>query len=109
MFPTAYATVPASTDSASHFHGNSAHLYRPNATVSSFVQDGIVSDWDAASRAIHHAFAERMRIPTLEEYPLLATEASWNSKENKERMCELAFEQWQAPAYYAVDKAVMSA
>ncbi|POY74614.1 hypothetical protein BMF94_2375 [Rhodotorula taiwanensis] len=109
VFPTAYATVPTSTDSASHFHGNSAHLYRPNATISSFVQDGIVSDWDAASRAIHHAFAERMRIPTLEEYPLLATEASWNPKENKERMCELAFEQWQAPAYYAVDKAVMSA
>lgn len=39
----------------------------------------------------------------------MATEPSWNTKDNKEKMVELAFETWQTPAYYAVDKAVMSA
>ena len=113
VFPSAYAAVPTSTPdaaaSASYIHGNSAHLYRPHAAVHNFVQDGIVADWDAASRAVEHAFAQRLRLDSLEEYPLLATEASWNPKENKELLCELAFEKWNAPAYYAVDKAVMSA
>ncbi|GAA5983625.1 hypothetical protein JCM10908_000356 [Rhodotorula pacifica] len=124
VFPSAYATVLSSSSDASastsadatpaathtHIHGNSAHLYRPKATISTFVQDGIVTDWDAASRAIDHAFNERLRLSgTLEEYPLLVTEASWNPKENKEKMCEIAFEGWNTPAYYAVDKAVMSA
>ncbi|GAA5864554.1 hypothetical protein JCM8547_005578 [Rhodosporidiobolus lusitaniae] len=111
VFPSAYASVPSpSPDSPPSFvHGNSIHLYRPNASVHSFISDGIVTDWDAASRAIEHAFTDRMRLSSLEEYPFLSTEASWNTKENKEKMCEIAFEKWGAPAYYAVDKAVMSA
>ncbi|GAA5965870.1 hypothetical protein JCM8115_000728, partial [Rhodotorula mucilaginosa] len=111
VFPSAYAAVPNpdAPASASYIHGNSAHLYRPRASIHNFVQDGIVADWDAASRAIEHAFAQRLRLDSLEEYPLLTTEASWNPKENKELLCELAFEKWNAPAYYAVDKAVMSA
>lgn len=50
-----------------------------------------------------------MRLTSLEDYPLLVTEPSWNTKENREKMVELAFEQWNAPAYYSVDRAVMSA
>lgn len=85
------------------------HLYRPRASVSAFVADGIVQDWDAAGRAVEHALTDRMRLDSLDEYPLLATEPAWNPKENKEKMVELAFETWKAPAFYAVDKAVMSA
>lgn len=110
LFPTAYSTVPASDPSQppSHVHGVAAQLYRPRATVQSFVQDGIVTDWHAAERAIDHAFSDRMRLKSLDEYPLLVTEPSWNTKDNRERMCELAFEKYHVPAYYAVDKAVMS-
>jgi len=110
VFPTSYSSVPSSDPSQppSFIHGVSSQLYRPNGTIQSFVQDGIVTDWDAAERAIDHAFSDRMRLKSLEEYPLLVTEPSWNTKENREKMCEIAFEKWQAPAYYAVDKAVMS-
>lgn len=111
LFPTAFATVPSSDPSQppTYVHGNNVHLYRPHATVSSFVADQIVTDWDAAGRALEHAFQDRMRVKTLEEFPLMATEPSWNTKENKEKMCELAFETWQTPAFYSVDKAVMIA
>ncbi|BGP32230.1 Actin-related protein 4 [Rhodotorula toruloides] len=111
LFPTAFATVPSSDPSQppTYVHGNNVHLYRPHATVSSFVADQIVTDWDAAGRALEHAFQDRMRVKTLEEFPLMATEPSWNTKENKEKMCELAFETWQTPAFYSVDKAVMTA
>ncbi|GAA6064034.1 hypothetical protein JCM10212_001460 [Sporobolomyces blumeae] len=111
VFPTAFSSVPSSdpTQPASHFHGHAAQLYRPGSTISSFVSDGIVTDWSACERALDHAFRDRMRLKSLDEFPLLSTEPSWNSKENREKMCEVAFEQWQTPAYYAVDKAVMSA
>lgn len=111
LFPTAFATIPSSDPSQppTYVHGNNVHLYRPHATVSSFVADQIVTDWDGAGRALEHAFQDRMRVKTLEEFPLMATEPSWNTKENKEKMCELAFETWQTPAFYSVDKAVMSA
>lgn len=69
----------------------------------------MITDWEAASRILDHAFRDRMRLNTLEEFPLLVTEPSWNTKENKEKMCELAFESWNCPAYYSVDRAVMSA
>ncbi|CEQ39687.1 SPOSA6832_01233 [Sporobolomyces salmonicolor] len=110
VFPTSYASVPSSDPSQppTYVHGSAVHLYRPHATVNNFITDGIVTDWDAAGRAIDHAFKDRMRLKSLDEFPLLATEPSWNTKENREKMCELAFEQWEAPAYYAVDKAVMS-
>ncbi|KAK4054587.1 NuA4 histone acetyltransferase subunit [Microbotryomycetes sp. JL201] len=112
VFPTTYATVPAdagSQDGPKYIHGIGANLYRPNAVLSNPIIDGIVTDWDALSRTLDHAFKDRMRLQDLSEYPLLVTEPCWNTKENKERMCQLAFEDWKVPAYYAVDKAVMSA
>ncbi|KDE08803.1 hypothetical protein MVLG_00908 [Microbotryum lychnidis-dioicae p1A1 Lamole] len=111
IFPSVYSTVPASEadPTPSYSHGNSVHLYRPHAVHSTFISDGLVTDWEAAERAIDHAFFDRMRLENLAEFPLLTTEPSWNTQSNKEKMCELAFEKYHAPAYYAVDKAVMSA
>lgn len=108
VFPTTYAAVPGPDGSFTYSHGNSVHLYRPHAVHRNFVEDGLINDWEAAERALEHAFRDRMRLESLEEFPLMATEPSWNSKENREQMCEVAFEKWQTPAYYAVDKSVMS-
>ncbi|KAM0752722.1 Actin/actin-like protein [Meredithblackwellia eburnea MCA 4105] len=111
VFPTTFATVPPSTPDGtpSFVHGNNVHLWRPHAIHSNPISDGIPSDWDAISRVLDHAFRDRMRLDTLEDYPLLVTEASWNTKANREKMIELAFEQWNVPAYYSVDRAVMTA
>lgn len=72
------------------------------------LRDGIVQDWDAAERLIEHTFKNEMRLDNLAEHPLLATEPAWNSKANRERMIELAFEGWDVPAFYSVDRAVLS-
>lgn len=117
MFPTTFATVPASgsapgtttTDGPTYVHGNGANLYRPHAVLSNPISDGLVTDWAALERTLDHAFRDRMRMNDLQEFPLLVTEPCWNTMDNRERMCQLAFEQWNTPAYYAVDKAVMSA
>lgn len=76
--------------------------------MSNPITDGLVTDWDAIERTLDHAFRDRMRLTSLGEYPLLVTEPSWNSNEAKENMAELAFEKWDVPAYYNVDRSVMS-
>lgn len=44
-----------------------------------------------------------------EEHPLLCTEPAWNTKENREKMIELAFEKFHFPAFYLAPDAVMTA
>lgn len=72
------------------------------------MRDSIVHDWEAAERLIEHSINDGLRLGKLDENPLLTAEASWNSKENRERMTEIAFEGWDTPAYYSVDRAVLS-
>ncbi|KAK4051073.1 NuA4 histone acetyltransferase subunit [Microbotryomycetes sp. JL221] len=109
VFPTTFASVPNDDGTQKYIHGIDANLYRPHSVLSNPISDGIVTDWDAVSRTLDHAFRHRMRMQDLSDFPLLVTEPCWNTKQNKERMCQLAFEEWKVPAYYAVDKAVMSA
>lgn len=45
---------------------------------------------------------------TTSEHPLLLTEPSWNSKEAREEMTELAFEGLGAPAFYLANSTVLS-
>ena len=42
------------------------------------------------------------------EHPLLLTEPSWNSKEAREEMMELAFEGLDVPAFYLANSTVLS-
>jgi actin-related protein len=51
---------------------------------------------------------QQMRLGSLEEHPLLISEPSWQSKENRERWTELAFEGYGCPAFYSVDKNVLT-
>lgn len=109
MFPTSYASVAGSGDDGpSYYHGASVNLWRPNGVISNPISDGLITDWDAIERTVDHAFSDRMRLSSLEDHPLLVTEPSWNTNTNREKMCEIAFEKWTAPAYYAVDRSVMS-
>lgn len=56
-----------------------------------------------------HNHRNQLRLNSLEEHPVLISESTWQSKENRERLLELAFEGWGAPAYYTVDKNVLTA
>lgn len=83
-------------------------VYREGMTVHSPMRDGVIEDWSAMERIVEHALRSQMRLPSLEEHPLLISEPSWQIKENRERWTELAFEGWGAPAFYSVDKNVLT-
>lgn len=110
MFQTSFAQVETEGQDTRFYHGPSASLYRPNASIHSPLTDGIITDWSAISRNLNYCFQESLRLSKdLSDHPLLVTEPAWNTKEAKEGMCELAFEEFGVQAYYGVDRAVMSA
>jgi actin-related protein len=43
------------------------------------------------------------------EHPILVTEPAWNSTANRERMAEIMFEEFQVPAFYVANTAVLNA
>lgn len=93
-----------------YFLGDAAgpSMYRTGMTVHNPVREGVIEDWDAMERIVEHSLRAQMRLPSLEEHPLLISEPSWQNKENRERWTELAFEGWGAPAFYSVDKNVLT-
>ncbi|KAL2917326.1 Actin-related protein 4 [Polyrhizophydium stewartii] len=82
--------------------------WREGLELRSPLEDGVVSDWDALEALWDHVYARALRAePT--EHPLLFCEPSWNPREKREKLCELAFEKYQVPAFYLGRSAVLSA
>lgn len=70
------------------------------------ITHGIVTDWDALERIWHHVFYNELKVPP-EEYAILLTEAVLNPKANRERMAQIIFETFDAPATYVAVQAIL--
>jgi actin-like protein 6B len=67
-----------------------------------------VTDFTPIPSLISHALTEVMRCNPA-EHPILVTEAAWNTPANRERMAEIIFEEFQAPAFYIANTGVLNA
>lgn len=111
IVPSSYGYVPANGDqpARSYFGHAGPSIWRPHQQVLNPLQDSMIVDWTSAEALISHVFSSGLRLDSLEEHPLLVTEPAWNTKENREKMTELAFEQFKTPAFYSADRAVLAA
>ena len=104
IIPTVYGR-----DASKKFYGdNSIHTPRPGVEYSSFMSDGCVNDFDAASDSWTHVFGHSLRVTT-KEHPLLITEPAWNPSTSREKTLEVAFEKLHAPASFLLKSAVAAA
>ena len=67
-----------------------------------------VTDWDVLEAVWDYSMSECLRANSA-EHPLLTTETAWNPAADRAKMCELAFEKFQVPAYYLAQSSVLSA
>jgi len=79
---------------------------RPQTDIVIPMDLGIVKDWDAMETIWRHCY-KILNIPS-EEHPLLMSESTWNTKANREKQVELAFEKFKVPAFFAAKDATLA-
>jgi centractin len=71
------------------------------------IEHGIVTNWDDMERLWYHTYTQDLKaVP--EEHPVLITEAPYNPRANRDRMCQIFFEQFNVPSVYVSIQATLS-
>ncbi|KAI5634694.1 actin domain-containing protein [Phthorimaea operculella] len=84
------------------------HVPRPGMEVQTYMKDGQIDNWDLFEKMLDYCYAKVICSPS-EHHPALFTEAVWAQRPGREKLAELLFEKYQAPAFFLVKNAVLSA
>ncbi|KAF7301444.1 hypothetical protein MIND_00709700 [Mycena indigotica] len=115
--PDTDTTMQDPAEAANTFQRKAAKMYlgqfgpsvwREGMQVGNPIQGGLISDFEPVTALIRHAIEDVMRCNAT-EHPILVTEPAWNTPQNRERMAEIMFEEFQVPAFYIANTGVLNA
>ncbi|KAG4098323.1 Actin/actin-like protein [Neocallimastix lanati (nom. inval.)] len=84
------------------------NCWRENMELKNPLKNGLIEDWDTLEDLWDYIFSEGLMIDP-SEHPLFISECSWNTRNIREKLTELAFEKYQVQAFYVAKNAVLSA
>nr|CAB3219850.1 actin-like protein 6B [Phallusia mammillata] len=81
---------------------------KKGAEVVNCLEDGMIKDWDTFEALLNHTYKNYIRSDS-DLHPVLVTEPAWNSREKREKLAELMFEKYNAPAFFVCKSPVLTA
>ncbi|XP_045402438.1 actin-related protein T2 [Lemur catta] len=97
----------AGTSQKKYFVGEEA-LYKYDVLHLCYpIERGLVTGWDDMERLWKHLFEWELGVKSCDR-PVLMTEPSLNPRENREKTAEVMFENFNVPAFYLSDQAVLA-
>ncbi|XP_063775686.1 actin-like protein 6A [Pseudophryne corroboree] len=79
-----------------------------NIEAFSTIKDGMIEDWDSFQAIIDYTY-KMLTESKSHLYPVLMSEASWNTHEKREKLTELMFEHYNIPEFYLGKTAILTA
>ena len=71
------------------------------------IEHGIVNNWSDMEKLWYHTYTQDLKTQS-EDHPLLITEAPLNPRSNRNKMCQILFENFNIPCIYISIQAVLS-
>ncbi|KIY65436.1 actin-like protein Arp4p [Cylindrobasidium torrendii FP15055 ss-10] len=101
-------SAPPALKKKFHVGQSGPSIYRPGMEVGHPLTDGLITDFEPIQPLLDHAITKVLGCNPA-EHPILVTEPAWNTPEDRERMAEIIFEQFNAPAFYIANTGVLNA
>ena len=95
------------TEQKEVYVGDEAQFKRAVLNLRYPIEHGFVTNWEDMVSIWHHTLINELRIPP-DEHPVLLTEAPLNPKQNREKMAQIMFDNFNVPAFYVAIQAVLS-
>jgi len=106
--PASEEAAAAGSKESQWFTDLAMHTSRAHMEIKSPMTHGVVTDWAVAEPLLKHLLRDRL-LADPKEHPLMMAESAGNTTESREKLTELMFEKFDAPAFFLSKDAVLSA